>query len=95
MNLLNYDSVHGTFKGMIKVIEIDRVDKYARVKINNNFIYFIFSNTHEINYKFFNINKAILIDNTGIWRDRKGLSNHLQPGISKIMLTAPGKDIPI
>ena len=94
LNLLNYDSVHGTFKGMIKVIEINKINKYALVKINGNFVYFIFSNTHKIDYRFFNIDKAILIDNTGIWRDRKELSNHLQAGISKVILTAPGKDIP-
>ena len=76
---------------MIKVEEINKINKYALVKINGNFVYFIFSNTHKIDYRFFNIDKAILIDNTGIWRDRKELSNHLQWGISKVMLTARKK----
>jgi glyceraldehyde 3-phosphate dehydrogenase len=42
------------------------------------------------------INNAILIDNTGKWRDREGLGRHLRaPGINKVILTAPGKgDIP-
>ena len=28
-----------------------------------------------------------------MWRDKEGLSGHLRPGIEKVMLTAPGKDI--
>jgi glyceraldehyde 3-phosphate dehydrogenase len=37
-----------------------------------------------------------LIDNTGVSRDREGLSEHLKSkGVSKVLLTAPGKgDIP-
>ncbi|MDO8969166.1 MAG: glyceraldehyde-3-phosphate dehydrogenase, partial [Saprospiraceae bacterium] len=39
---------------------------------------------------------ALLIDNTGVWRDRENLGRHLSSkGISKVLLTAPGKgDIP-
>jgi glyceraldehyde 3-phosphate dehydrogenase len=42
------------------------------------------------------IDDAILIDNTGKWRDREGLGKHLMAkGIAKVVLTAPGKgDIP-
>ena len=39
-----------------------------------------------------NIEKAILIDNTGVYRDKKGLSKHLKSkGVSKVLLTAPTK----
>ena len=39
-----------------------------------------------------NIDKAILIDNTGVYRDKKGLSKHLKSkGVSKVLLTAPTK----
>ncbi|MDK9718039.1 MAG: glyceraldehyde-3-phosphate dehydrogenase, partial [Trichlorobacter sp.] len=49
-----------------------------------------------VDYTAYGINNAILIDNTGKWRDREGLGRHLQAkGISKVILTAPGKgDIP-
>ena len=38
----------------------------------------------------------IVLDNTGVWRDRAGMSRHLEgKGVSKVILTAPGKgDIP-
>jgi glyceraldehyde 3-phosphate dehydrogenase len=50
----------------------------------------------DINYTKYGINNALLIDNTGVWRDRAGLSRHLKSkGVSKVLLTAPGKgDIP-
>ena len=37
-----------------------------------------------------------MIENVGVWRDEKGLNQHLEcKGASKVMLTAPGKgDIP-
>ncbi len=32
------------------------------------------------------------VDNSGVWRDRKGLEQHLESkGISGVLLTAPGK----
>src|SRR5699024_9626838 len=38
------------------------------------------------------IKDALLVDNTGRWRDEEGLSQHLnRPGIARVLLTAPGK----
>ena len=45
----------------------------------------------EINYEKLGINKPIVIDNTGIWRDEVALSQHLDCGASKVILTAPAK----
>ena len=46
----------------------------------------------EIDYTAYGISNAILVDNTGVWRDRKGLSQHLKAkGIGQVVLTAPGK----
>jgi glyceraldehyde 3-phosphate dehydrogenase len=54
------------------------------------------SKPEDIDYTQYGINDALLIDNTGVWRDRENLSKHLKSkGISKVLLTAPGKgDIP-
>ena len=91
-SLLRRDSVHGHFNGAITI------DKEENAIIaNGNMIRLIYADTpEEIDYTAYGINDAILIDNTGKWRDRKGLGRHLQAkGISKVVLTAPGKgDIP-
>lgn len=90
-SLLRRDSIHGAFNGSITVDE----DK-NQIIANGNVIQVIYSNSpDEIDYTEYGINDAILIDNTGIWRDREGLSTHLRPGIAKVLLTAPGKgDVP-
>jgi len=90
-SLLRRDSVHGHFNGTIKV-DADNDTIIA----NGNVIKFIYSDDPTtIDYTEYGIDDAILIDNTGKWRDRDGLSQHLRPGIAKVVLTAPGKgDVP-
>lgn len=90
--LLRTDSVHGTFNGII--IE-DFINK--ALIINGQTIYFIVANNPEdVDYTTYGIQDALLIDNTGVFRDREGLSRHLAAnGIAKVLLTAPAKgDIP-
>src|SRR5699024_11869571 len=46
----------------------------------------------DVDYTSYGIENAVLVDNTGVWRDREGLSQHLKSkGISNVLLTAPGK----
>lgn len=54
------------------------------------------SNPEDVDYTAYGIKDALLIDNTGIFRDRESLGRHLKAkGIAKVLLTAPGKgDIP-
>ncbi len=87
-SLLQRDSVHGPFKGTIRVDE-ERQSFVA----NGNEIKVIYAGSPtEIDYTQYGIKDAIVVDNTGKWRDREGLSQHLQcPGVSKVILTAPGK----
>ena len=90
--LLRNDSVHGPFPGTV----IEDYDKNALI-INGHTIYVIDAKKpEEIDYSAFGINNALLIDNTGVSRDREGLSKHLKAkGVERVLLTAPGKgDIP-
>ena len=89
--LLRTDSVHGPFKGTIRTLQDQNI-----LVVNGNPIKIIYANSpSEIDYTEFDIKNAIIVDNTGVWRDTKGLSEHLRPGASKVMLTAPaGDDIP-
>lgn len=87
-SLLRRDSVHGSFKGTI------RVDEETNTLVcNGNEIQIIYaSSPKEVDYTKYGINNAIVVDNTGVWRDEDGLSQHLAcPGVSKVLLTAPGK----
>ncbi len=86
-SLLRRDSIHGQFNGSIHIDAEENV-----ICANGNQIKVIYSNDpSEVDYTEYGIKDAILIDNTGRWRDREGLSKHLRPGIAKVVLTAPGK----
>jgi len=87
-SLLRRDSVHGPFNGSITI------DKERNaIKANGSFIQVIYANhPSEIDYTKYGISNAIVVDNTGMWRDEEGLSQHLQAkGAAKVLLTAPGK----
>lgn len=90
-NLLRRDSIHGDFEG---VIETD-VDKGALI-INGTTVYMLRAHApEELDYAAYGIHKAIVIDNTGAFRNKEELSRHLQAkGTDKVLLTAPGKGIP-
>ncbi len=87
-SLLRRDSVHGSFQGTITIDEENNT-----LTANGNTIQVIYaSDPSSVVYTQYGIKDAILVDNTGVWRDEAGLSQHLKcPGISQVVLTAPGK----
>ncbi|GAP55299.1 glyceraldehyde-3-phosphate dehydrogenase, partial [Arthrobacter sp. Hiyo6] len=87
-SLLRRDSVHGSFEGTIKV------DTEANtITANGVQVQVIYSdNPATVDYTAFGIRDALVVDNTGRWRDAEGLSQHLQSkGVARVLLTAPGK----
>ncbi len=89
--LLRNDSVHGAFKG---TVQEDLANK--TIVINGQVVMLIDAkNPEDIDYTAYGINNALVIDNTGVFTNREALSRHLQAkGVSKVILTAPGKEIP-
>jgi glyceraldehyde 3-phosphate dehydrogenase len=90
-SLLRNDSVHGAFKGSV----IEDLENKA-LNINGQIVQMIdASNPEDIDYTQYGISNALVIDNTGVFTNREALSRHLQAkGVSKVLLTAPGKEIP-
>lgn len=89
--LLRNDSVHGTFPGSV----VEDLENQTLI-INGQVVQLIAANNPEdADYTKYGIEDALLIDNTGVFKDRESLGRHLQAkGISKVILTAPGKEIP-
>ncbi len=87
-DLLRTDSVHGPFPGTI----VEDLDKKALI-INGHTVYMIDSkNPEDVDYTQYGIHEALVIDNTGVFRDKEALSRHLKAkGVSKVLLTAPAK----
>ncbi|MCU1528912.1 MAG: glyceraldehyde-3-phosphate dehydrogenase [Frondihabitans sp.] len=87
-SLLRRDSIHGPFEGTISVDE-----ESETILANGTLIQFLYSDDPaSVDYAAHGIQDAIVIDNTGRWRDAEGLEQHLRsPGVSRVLLTAPGK----
>lgn len=85
-SLLERDSVHGWFDGSVSVDKDN-----SGIIANGRFIKVIYAaNPSEVDYTAYGINDAIIIDNTGKWKDEAGLGKHLQSkGAKKVLLTAP------
>ena len=90
-SLLRTDSVHGKFPGTV----VEDIENKALI-INGQSVQLIkASNPEEVDYTAYGIDNALLIDNTGVFTNKEALSRHLQAnGVSKVLLTAPGKEIP-
>ena len=90
-SLLRIDSVHGNFLGTVEI----NTEKKALI-INGTTVYMISaSKPEDIDYTKYQINDALVIDNTGAFRDFEELNRHLiSNGASRVLLTAPGKGIP-
>ncbi len=90
-HLLRNDSVHGRFQGTVE-------EDYENMEliINGQRVKFIAAkNPEDIDYTSYGINDALIIDNTGVFKDKTALSRHLtSKGASKVLLTAPGKEVP-
>jgi glyceraldehyde 3-phosphate dehydrogenase len=90
-SLLRNDSVHGDFSGTVAV----DVENEALI-INGTTVNIISANQPEdIDYTKYGINDALIIDNTGVFRDKEALTRlKNSPGAGKVLLTAPGKGVP-
>jgi len=90
-SLLRSDSVHGSFKGTVVEDLANRA-----IIINGQIVKMIdAANPEDIDYTQYGITNALVIDNTGVFTTREALSRHLQAkGVSKVLLTAPGKEVP-
>lgn len=87
-SLLQTDSVHGDFNAVIDIAADGK-----SLTINGNLIHLIYAKSPaDVQYADYGINSPLVLDNTGVWRDRAGLGQHIQSGASQAMLTAPAKD---
>ena len=82
-HLLKYDSVHGVFPKEIKV-EGD----FVHVG-DDKFRVFAVRNPAEIPWKDFDVD--IVIESTGLFRQREKAAEHLKAGVKKVIISAPAK----
>ena len=88
--LLRNDSVHGAFNGTV----IEDLENKAIIVNGQTITMIQASQPEDIDYTNYGIDNALIIDNTGVFTNREALSRHLVKGASKVLLTAPGAEVP-
>ena len=85
LHLFKYDSVHGRFDGEAS-IEADVM------KINGQAIkFFGLKDPSEIPWS--DLGVQLVVDATGIFKDKAGLGKHMRGTVKKVIMCAPGKDL--
>lgn len=89
--LLRTDSVHGPFPGSI----VEDYENKALI-INGQIVKMLEAkNPEDLDYEAEGFKDVLVVDNTGVFKDREALGRHLKSnGASKVILTAPGKEVP-
>ena len=80
-HLLKYDSVHGKFKGEVKVEGSELIVNGDRIKITAE------RDPAKLNWK----GVDVVIESTGVFRDKESCLKHISAGAKKVILTVPPK----
>jgi glyceraldehyde 3-phosphate dehydrogenase len=83
-HLFKYDTMYGKFNGTLEVVEDGFIINGKKVKVVAH------RDPLEIPWK--DLGVELVIDSTGAFRDREGLSKHITAGAKKVIITAPAKD---
>ena len=82
-HLFKYDSNYGRFDGEVKVVGGDLEIDGHRIKV--------LSERDPAALPWGDLGVEIVVESTGIFRDRAGASKHLQAGAKKVLISAPAK----
>ena len=82
--MLQYDSVHGRFKGTVKV-------EGGNIVVNGKTIR-LTQERDPANLKWADVGADIVIESTGLFLDKVTAQKHLDAGARKVILSAPSKD---
>ena len=82
--LLRHDTVMGNFKGEVKIESGNLLSPNQIVKIVNE------PNPEKLPWKDYRVD--IVVEATGIFREKEQLQKHLKSGAKKVVLTVPSKD---
>ncbi len=82
--MLQYDSVHGRFKGEVAIDGNDLVVNGKRIRLTQE--------RDPANLKWNAVGAEVVIESTGLFLDKATAQKHLDAGAKKVILSAPSKD---
>jgi glyceraldehyde 3-phosphate dehydrogenase len=83
-HLLKYDSVHGRFNGTVEAKGNSIVVNGKEIEVT------AIKDPSELPWK--DLGVDVVIESTGVFRDREGAGKHLEAGAKKVIISAPGKN---
>ncbi len=84
-HLISFDSVHGRFGHEVK-------SEGNMLKVGNQTMTY-YSERDPANIPWEKHDIQLVIDSTGIFKDKAGLGKHMRGSVKKVMMCAPGKDL--
>lgn len=87
IHLIKHDSLHGKLKGEFSFDEANREISYLGRKIK----FYDLKNPEEINWSAHGT--QVVIDATGVFKDKEKLGLHMRGTVKKVIMCAPGKDL--
>jgi glyceraldehyde 3-phosphate dehydrogenase len=87
IHLLKHDSLHGALKGDFSFNDESKEMSYNGRKIK----FFSCRNPEEIDWS--SVGAQVVIDCTGIFKDKAKLGLHMRGTVKKVIMCAPGKDL--
>ncbi|MEP7187394.1 MAG: glyceraldehyde 3-phosphate dehydrogenase NAD-binding domain-containing protein, partial [Rhodanobacter sp.] len=82
--MLSYDSVHGRFKGDVKVEDGHLVVNGKTIRLTQE--------RDPANLKWDEVNADVVIESTGLFLTKETAQKHIDAGARKVILSAPSKD---
>ena len=82
--MLQYDSVHGRFKGTVSVEGNTLIVNGKKIRLTQE--------RDPANLKWNEIGARVVIESTGLFLDKEGAGKHLAAGAKKVVISAPSKD---
>ncbi|OHD11202.1 MAG: type I glyceraldehyde-3-phosphate dehydrogenase [Spirochaetes bacterium GWB1_48_6] len=82
--MLKFDSVHGRFKGDVKVDGNNLVVNGKKIRLT--------AEKDPANLKWNEVGADIVIESTGFFLDKEGAGKHITAGAKKVIISAPSKD---
>ena len=82
--MLQYDSVHGRFKGTVSVEGNTLIVNGKKIRLTQE--------RDPANLKWGDVGAEVVIESTGLFLDKEGAGKHLTAGAKKVVISAPSKD---
>jgi len=82
--MLQYDSVHGRFKGNVSVEGSTLIVNGKKIRLTQE--------RDPANLKWNEVGADVVLESTGIFLDKAGAQKHLDAGAKKVIMSAPSKD---